>query len=325
MELNRRQFIVTSALVAAGGLGCRKRRHLTLEFRGLCAIVFSDTPPAMDVLLVDGEKTSNPGIPHLARLLAAPDIWVSGESLEPTGKDEGSEKQFWDLKNHRVTLAVEGLPPLTKVTGQRDPKTNAPGDDVQSQADISWLASMSKIPGGGEGRINPQCLAPDPRPAKIASGLRFTSGEASAHFKEPKYGNVIWRISSPGAPPLEQALAELRLIVAIPSEKVIFNLEPFNGDPPKRIVLKPKSDVIAVGISNAPDPKHVECKEPKHARELTHFSAFYQLLAPPLATGPVPICVEPCTLTCPPPPPPNQREGSGQAEIVFCPPAVYRP
>jgi hypothetical protein len=222
-----------------------------------------------------------------------------------------------------VTLAGEGFPRLTKVTGQHK-TTNAPGDDVQSQADTFWLASMSKIPGAGEGRINPQCLAADPRPAKIACGLRFTSGEASAYFREGgKYQNVIWRISSPGAPPLEQALAELRLMVAIQSEKVIFNLVPFNGDPIKQIVLKPKSDAIAVGISNAPDPKHVECKEPKDVRELTHFSAFYQLLAPPLATGPVPICVEPCTLACPPPPPPKPLKGSGQAEVVFCPAAMY--
>ncbi len=54
-----------------------------------------------------------------------------------------------------------------------------------SHKDVTWVADMSRIPGAGSGRINPQCLEANPTVAKVASRVRFNGGEVAARFRPP--------------------------------------------------------------------------------------------------------------------------------------------
>ena len=348
MSVNRRDFIVGGVGAVAGAAGARMflgpsttegsegvpkpsggtqplARTLTLDFSGLYAFVFNRTPLALDVLLVDSDQTSFKVPAHRARVRTDP---AHVHSSNPTPKT-GDEKvtvfrtvPFWDLKGHRVTIQAAGAPPLTKISGLRDPNNPAPenkrpGPNLALQKDVSWLPAMERIVGPGKASINPACLAPNPSAAKIASRLHLTVGEASARFRPP-FQDVVWQVAQPGASPVvEQAFGELRLTLPVTTDVVTLNLEPFDGGATKQVVLhaKPTGDTL-VEIVNEPAPD--KCTGNAHVRKLDHFQVFYELLDPANAatTGPVPVCPDAtCPISCNP----------ADTENVYCPGTEFPP
>ena len=319
MSVNRRQFIV---LAAAGVVGCRNgitgqpagTTKLTIDFSGLCGVVLSGSPKIMDVLLVDGMQTLEPAKRHIPRLVTDPKN-VASESTPYTACQIDSEDMAcWDLTDHRVTLMSAQGSGVQPVTGHRNPNHKKP-ETEDERPDVSWLATMSQIAAAGPGRINPQCLAPDPRQGKIAGAARFNSGEMRARFRKPKFAQTSWRVTSPNvSTPYEQALGELELYQEWPSETVTFSLEPFTGGQARQVVLRAQGNKLLVRILN--EPEQLMCASDADARNLKHFAAFYQLLAPPnqAQDGPTPVCPEPeCQLRC----------VGDQGEPIYCPPASF--
>jgi hypothetical protein len=124
---------------------------------------------------------------------------------------------------------------------------------------------------------------------------------------------VVFEFGATDSPNLfKQALAELSLSQTIASDKVTLRLEPFDGSgPAKDIVLAPTPNGdLEVVIENMPSPQ-LGCKTHEEANTLSHFAAFYQLLAEPPGTTPIPTCRENCP-NCP-----------SQDEVVYCPPTGY--
>ena len=316
MQVNRREFIVLG--VAGAVVGCHKEPRLAgtqlgIDFVGLCGAVVNGSPSRLDVLLVDGQQTL--GAPHFPRLFA-PAQSVAPESTPPTGTDpDHPNLAFWDLKDHRIRLTSGETSGVTRITGHRDPSHKMPSTTTE-QDDVSWLAGMARIAAAGSGKINPPCLADDPRPGKVAASVRFNAGEMKARFRPP-FHQVMFRVSSPGAPaPFEQALGELHLSQRLPSDTVSFALEPFAGGATRQIVLKATGGNMDVLIKNL--PSHVKCATDADVQTLTHFGAFYQLLAPPsqAAGGPVPVCAQPgCQLRC----------VGHEDEPIYCPPTEFEP
>lgn len=321
MHVSRREFMLVGAAgaIAAGTPGCsrdqpaagtpggsepvaRATTRLSVLVSGLVGIV-SNGPT--DLLLVDGDMTLQS--PHVPRLFA-PSAAVAADSTPPSGTD--GARSFWDLRHYRVTLTSGATTGTTRVTGYRGPNEQTPANP-NSQRDVSWLAQMSKIPGAGAGRINPQCLADDPAPAKVASRVRFTGGELAARFTPP-FHQVVWQIGSTGANPFTQALGEVTLSQTIPADRVVFRLEPFSPGPSKDIVLAPSTGVnLEVEVANRPGS--VTCNSASEANNLAHFAAFYQLLADPATATPIPSCYSNCP-GCP-----------AAGEVVYCPPADFQP
>jgi hypothetical protein len=321
MNVSRREFILVGAAgaIGAGTAGCSKDQpagtpegsqpaarattRLSVLISGLVGVV-SNGPT--DLLLIDGDMTLQS--PHAPRLFA-PTTAVAADSTSPSGTT--GTRSFWDLKYHRVTLISGATTGTTRVTGVRGPNEQTPANP-NSERDVSWLAQMSKIPGAGAGRINPQCLADDPRAARVASRVRFTGGEVAARFKPP-FHQVVWQIGQSGASnPFKQALGELTLSQTIPADRVVFRLEPFDPGPSKDIVLAPSTGVnLEVEVANLPG--HVDCSSASEANNLAHFAAFYELLAEPASAKPIPSCQSNCP-SCP-----------AAGEIVYCPPADYAP
>ena len=327
MSISRRDFILVTAAgaIGAGTPGCSKDEpppgpgtpagsqpdaravvQLSVLVSGLIGMVSNNG--GTDLLLVDGQATLNQA--HEPRLLAPPNAIASGSVRASGSAPDG--RAFWDLRNHRVTLMSGVTTGTTRVTGVRGPNEQVPANS-NSQRDVSWVAQMSMIPGAGAGRINPGCLAPDPRPAKIASRVRFNGGEVAARFKPP-FHQVIWQIGQGGPPsPFRQALGELKLSQMISTDRVIFRLEPFVPGPGKEIVLAPGTGAnLEVEIQNQSTDSSCYGDDAK-ANNLHHFAAFYQLLAQPATATPIPVCQTNCP-GCP-----------LQSEPIYCPPADYAP
>ena len=325
MSINRREFIIVGGvgtIGAIGTIGCgngnptppvdpattpKAQTHLTVKFSGLIGMVSQTS--GTDFVLVDGSATLNE--PHVPRLLA-PQGSVGTGSLPPTGT-HADGRVFWDLKNQRVTLTSGADTGTTKAPG-RDPvdeveKPKSPN----SHRDASWVAQMSKIPAAGTGKINPVCLANDPREAKVASRVRFNGGEIFSRFK-PAHDQFVWQIGADGPPkPFRQALSELSILQKIPLDHVNFKLEAFDGGTQPDIVLIPTTGVtLDIEVENLPSTA-VPCTNPADGNNLQHFKAYYQLLDPPLATGPIPSCSTNCP-NCP-----------SAGDFIFCPPAEYQP
>lgn len=326
MKLTRRAFVATGIAGAAGVWACgknvrpdgqRSSRSLVLDFYGLSAVVFSGSPLVLDVLMIDGMQTKLNQVHHPRLRTDRKHIDGSNPTKE-SGEEDVSflEKlPFWDLKGHRVTLESPGAPAMTRVAREGGVPGPAPGTDPAAQADLSWLARMPRIPAAGKGRIDPKLMAESPLAGKVAARLRFTTGQASARFDSP-FQNVVWRIASPGSSAVERAIGQLRLTIPVTTDSVTFNLEPLDGGPLKRVVLAPSptGDTL-VAFRNVPE-KH-KCVD-SEVRNLTHFAAFYELLAPEDQSGqtPFPVCPEPaCQLRC---------VGLG-GEPVYCPTSEYDP
>jgi hypothetical protein len=315
MEVNRREFIILGAAGAVAACGSKTASltsagsGLSIDFVGLCGVVVSGSPSKLEVLLVDGVQTLGAGHEHFPRFWA-PSNRVAAESTPPSGTEK--EFSFWDLKDHRIRLTSGDTTGVTRVTGVRNPSHKKP--DPNEQDDVSWVAGMARIAAAGSGTINPVCLADDPRPGKIAASARFTGGKLKARFTAP-FHQVSWRVSSPGEPtPFEQALGELGLSQPLSSGTVTFALEPFGGGAARQIVLHPQGNNLDVKIKNL--PKEVKCSKDEDAQKLLHFAAFYQLLATPSSSSPVPICADtPCQVHC---------KGPQEDEPIYCPPTEFQ-
>ena len=281
------------------------RTHLSVKVTGL--IGMAQRNGGTELLLVDGDQTLNE--PHLPRLLAPAEA-VFEESTPPSGVD--GDRVFWSLANQRATLISGASGGTTKVTGLRNPdEVLRPRADGGSHRDVTWIARMSKIPAAGGGAVNPKCFDDNPKSAKVASRVRFNGGSVEGRFKHP-FHQVVWQIGDSGTTPepFKQALGELRVSQTIPSERVVFRLEPFDGAPSSDIVLI-RTDSVNLEVEIANLPRQVVCTSSSHANNLAHFVAFYELLATPPTSKPVPSC----QTNCP---------GCGhQGEPIYCPPADY--
>jgi hypothetical protein len=313
MQVNRREFIILG--VAGAVAGCYKGTEtsvlagprLRIDFVGLCGVVVNGSPAKMEVLLVDGVQTLGAEHEHFPRLFA-PKQRVADESTPPTGTQ--GNLAFWDLKDHRVRLVSEATG-VTRVTGHRDPAHKKP-QTTEEQDDVSWVAGMARIAAAGSGQINPACLADDPRPGKVAASARFNSGEMTSRFRPP-FHEVAFRVAAGGeSNPFEQALGELHLSQPL-SDTVTFALEPFAGGAVRQIILRPQGNNLDVQIKNL--PAQVKCTTDEEVRTLSHFAAFYQLLATPSSSSPVPVCADtPCQLRC----------VGHEDEPIYCPPTEFQ-
>jgi hypothetical protein len=315
MRISRREFIVAGAAgaIVGGTVGCSRCRgtrpntRLSVLVSGLVGMV--TTEGHTDLLLVDGDMTMSGA--HAPRLYAPTASTASG-SIPASGAV--GDRSFWDLKNHHVTLASGATSGTTRITGLRRPEETEKPTDSSSHKDVTWVAQMARIPAAGSGRINPQCLANDPRQAKVASRVRFTGGEVAAKFKPP-FHQVVWQFGPAGSENLfKQALAEVTLSEEIPTDRIVFRLEPFEEGAAREIVLSPSTGVnLEIELANLPTTP-VVCNTSADARNLTHFAAFYQLLASAPSSTPVPSCEGANCPGCP-------HEG----EVVYCPPTEYQP
>jgi hypothetical protein len=320
MHISRREFIVVTA-TGAGSLACtpstggsaggsqpgnRASTELSVLVSGLVGLAFRKE--AAHLLLLDGEKTDT-GL-HVARFSVRVGS-VAPASAPPSGTQDG--KPFWNLANHQLTL-VSGVTTGPTRAGGRDPKKEVEIPySPASHKDATWLARMSKIPGVGSGSVNPLCLADDPSPAKVASRVSFNGGEVAARFKPP-FHQIVFEFGPTGSPNLfRQALGELSVSQTISSDTVVFRLQRFDrSGNPQDIVLTPTSGgELEVAVENKPSPEP-PCDKHETGNVLTHFLAFYQLLAEPPATPLPPTCRAKNCRGCP-----------SSTEVVYCPPADY--
>ena len=326
MSMNRREFIIVGGagtIGALGTIGCRNggsapasqgvttpETHLTVLFDGLIAMVTSNS--GTDFVMVDGDAT---GMGTHAPRLVAPQGSVGAGSLPPAGSTPDG-KVFWDLKNHRLTLSGP-TGGTTRAGGRQSDEVEKPNPNTpNSHKDVSWVAQMAKIPAAGSGKINPVCLADDPRPAKVASRVRFNGGDISSKFS-PKFLKTVWQIGPAGTPPpFKQALSELSIFSRIPPGPVSFRLDPFDSGLPRPadIKLVPTNGVnLEIEIANLPSPP-VGCTSSQETANLAHFAAYYQLLATPSTSSPIPSCTGlPNCPICP-----------ASGEIIYCPPAEFQ-
>jgi hypothetical protein len=319
MHISRREFIVVSATGAVslastacnggdGGstTGPAGPTTLSVLVSGLVGTVSNNA--ATHLMLLDGVKTQVG--PHAARL-SVPAASVAPGSFPPSETKDG--RSFWNLADYQLTLVSGDQNGPKRVTGLRRPGEEHKPTDVYSHKDVTWMAQMSKIPDVVSGRIKTECLAPDPRPAKVASRVRFNGGEVTARFRQP-FHQVIFEFGPQGSPTLfKQTLAELSLSQTIPPGQVTFRLAKFD-DPASTqdIVLVPSSGGdLEVVVENKPSPEH-KCTSHQETSTLTHFAAFYQLLEQEPATKHIPTCRETNCPQCP-----------SQTEVVYCPPADY--
>lgn len=319
MHISRREFIVVTA-TGAGSLACTSSpggsaggsqpgalasTKLSVVVSGLVGLV--KAKEAAHLLLLDGQQTQM-GL-HLARLSLDAGSVAPG-SVPPSGTENG--KSFWNLANHQLTLMSGDTSGPQPGKGRGPSETEKPANPA-SHKDVTWLARMSKIPGVGSGSVNPLCLAADPRSAKVASRVRFNGGAVDARFKPP-FHQVVFEFGDAGSPNLfKQAIAELSLAQTIPSDRVIFRLQSFdNPGSAQDIVLLPESGgKLEVVVANLPSPP-LMCTNPADGNVLTHFAAFYQLLAQQPPTPHVPTCRGANCPGCP-----------AGGEVVYCPPADY--
>jgi hypothetical protein len=325
MPINRREFIIVGGVGTIGGLtiGCADQSQppspdtggapqtrLTVAFKGLVAMVTPNT--GTDFVMPDGDKIL--GAPHVPRLVA-PSGSEHSSSLPHSGTTKDGDL-FWDLRNYRVTL-TSGETTGTTRAGGRDHATEVDKpNSTNSHRDVSWVAPMSKIPAAGTGKINPVCLADDPRPAYVSSRVRFNAGEIASRFR-PQLDQVVWWFGPDGPPdPFKQALSELTIYQVIKGGQVNFQLEPFGSSlpKPKDIVLVPTTGVnLEIQITNAP-PVDTGCKNSIETGTLDHFKVYYQLLETPTSTGPIPRCVGK----------PNCPQCLALTEVIYCPPAEFQ-
>jgi hypothetical protein len=312
MHINRRELIIAGAAgtIAVGTIWCRKSRpttQLSVLFSGLIGMVPNTGGTAF--LLVDGAATLNKE--HHPRLLAP--IGVISSGIRPTGNDPRDGRPFWDLKNHQVTLTSGANTGTSRADDIRGPdEVEKPKQNSTSHRNVTWVVNMSRIPAAGTGQINPACLAPDPRTAKVASRVQFKDGQVAARFEPPFHG-VVWQIGETPSNPFRQALAELTIDKITTSGPVVFRLEPFPSGPDQDIILAPSTGAkLELEIANLTESEH--CMSASEGNNLAHFAAFYQLLAvPPSSPPPIPSCQDG---NCP---------GCPSNEVVYCPPADYNP
>ena len=233
--------------------------------------------------MIDGDATL--GQTHLPRLMVAPnlvDAATTADTKDFTDPD-GNTFKYWDLKGFQLTLSSPGTSSVTKVvTGLRGPGDKLPAT-TGAEPDISWMPDMTKLTPTGRARINPQCMYPDPRVAKVAARARFNAGKLMSRFNRGRidFSKVTFNFLPAPAAPYEQALGEAQLADSIASNRVVFDLHPFAGGAgSKQIVLKAVSGgagPVDVLLRNSFDH---QCTLDDEVRKLTHFSAYYDLLIP---------------------------------------------
>jgi hypothetical protein len=380
MQVDRRQFIVAAG---AGGIGasCSKASQqtqnpvapavqpdkaggvhvltrpgawsgsvvpptFTVSLTGLIALVWSGYPDPLDVLLVDGAKTSLHAV-HTPTLTIPQRFIAQGASLAKatrTRVDSGHPELYstFDLTGYQVSVTSESDDPdvkgntptgLNAFTGLRPPSSDEPSQADSN--DISWVAEVAKIPGLSAGRIDPRCLSADPRDAKIAARLRITQGLLAPRF-DPFFGRDVFQFKS-GDRTYQQALAlaEVRVSVKAPAQ-MTFRLIPFGAPPkggtapfqPKQIVVWTEAPV-AIEVANEPTMPAQPCANGDDRSRLPHFRAFYELIDPasPPTDQPIPTCVRNCQ-TCGAPAPGGGGPGSivgvpDQTRLIYCPGAMF--
>ena len=172
-----------------------------------------------------------------------------------------------------------------------------------------------EIPAAGTGTESILSVSPTIRvPRRLATRVEVHRRRGCRQVQAP-FPPGVWQMGPTGTPNLfKQALAELTLSQDIPSDRVVFRLEPFESGPAKEIVLAPAAGhKLEVEVANLPTTP-VVCKTSSDANNLTHFAAFYQLLASPPATAPVPASVRANCPGC-----------AHEGEIIYCPPVEYQP
>jgi hypothetical protein len=300
--ISRREFIVAGAGSALLTAGCNSSGNgtapassnvvsptqgagpiaLTVTITGLCGLIRTGTPFGLDVLLIDGEATL--GQKHFPRLYAAPNLVDTAMTTVPPQDftdPDGNKFNYWDLKGFQTTLSSSGGTAINPVTGVRPPGAKLP-PTTSAEEDVSWMPEMTKLTPTGRARINPQCLYPDPRPAKVAGRVRFNAGKLMSRFNRGHidFSKITFNfLPAPASAVYEQALGEAQLTDSITANRIVFDLHPFaGGGGSKQIVLKAASGgagPVDVLLRNSFD--HA-CASDQDVRTLSHFSAYYDLL-----------------------------------------------
>jgi hypothetical protein len=331
MKIDRREFIVAGTVGLTGMAGCgkgsapggpnagaRARNVLRLEFSGLYGFVFSGSPLALDVFLVDAARTTSlKDHPH------KPQLRTERTNIHPDNPTKESECKVgfdktapcWDVPGEQITIEPVGPPPVTKIDTGHDPSKDRPGRDPVAQASVFWLPGMEQILGAGRGRINPAVFGENPTDAKVISRLHFTTGVVTSRFESP-FQDVAWRIERPGSNTLQRALGELTLSIPLTSDRVRFTLRPFTGGPWRSLILRnnPDGETI-VQVLNESD---TACTTDQQVRNLEHFRALYEMLATPpdpSTPGPIPVCADPCPIGC----------VTKTSQDTYCPGTEYGP
>lgn len=326
MRIDRRGFIVTfglTTLAACGnnGPGSSSQSQpssgngaaavpLTVDFEGLVAVVQpSSGSDPLNVLLVDGTGTI--GEQHDPKLaIEKSTVAMPSAGTLPDMIIGIKTYMMFDMNGCELTFNSTNSR-VTSVTTHRVPGHNMPSPGEED--DTSWMAEMSKIPGVGAGKINPACLAADPRPAYVAARVRSAGGEVKSKF-EYVWKNRVFEFKN-GSTSYAQALGMCEVTIPV-SQPATLTLKKFDGSSSTTITLKPGAQSIMV--YNQPHVLPTTCNPSDDFKHLQHFAAFYKLVdpsAPPTAT-PIPECTSNCPV-CP------ASKQIHESDFIYCPPAQF--
>jgi len=295
---------------------------LTVKFTGLCGLIRTGTPFGLDVLMIDGDATLQQE--HHPRLVVDPKYVDAGSTTAPAQTltdGDGNTFKYWDLKGYQVTQASAsaGTGQVDETRGLRRPGSKLPS--TSEEPDVTWMPELKLLTPTGKARLNPECLFPDPRSAKVASRIRFNSGTLASRFDmgHIDYKATTFNFLPAPSTPVEQALGEGKLTDQIASDRVTFVLQPFTGGGgSKLIVLKASNSSagpVEVILRNSYDH---QCRDDSEVRKLAHFSAYYDLLIPEdqpaMAQRPIPNASGSNLPNCP-----------HEDEYIRCPGSGYDP
>ena len=338
---NRREFVVAGVSSAIAAAGCSRwwgapapnngvtnipgtgPIALSVKFTGLCGLIRTGTPFGLDVLLIDGDATLHQ--PHNPRLWIEPkylDAQATTAVTQNFTDGDGNKFNYWDLKGYQVTLASPSVmsAQVDEVTGKRPLSDKLP-TTTNEEADVSWMPELKRLTPTGKARLNPECLFPDPRPAKVASRVRFNTGALTSRFNRGRidFSKITFNFTPAPPSPVDQALGEAQLTDQIAADRVTFVLQPFaGGGGAKLIVLQApggSAGPVEVVLRNSYDH---QCTTDDDVRKLMHFSAYYDLLVPedqpPMAMRPIPVASGTNLPNCP-----------HEDEYIRCPGSRYDP
>ena len=234
---------------------------------------------------------------------------------------------FWDLTGCNVTVSASRTTKLASARTLAKRLSQEKTANVFTRGDVSWIPDLSRVTPTGKAKINPACLASDPRPAKVAARITVRGGELSAIFRNTivDYGEVLYRFEpQPVKGAYEQALGAARLARQIAGPSVTFTAQKFDGSgAPRKVVLRApayssmsSSGPLEVGLTNEPDA--AACTNPASVAQLDHFRAYYDLLDArdrPVDKFPIPHLTGNVKPPC----------GPQLSEVVWCPPGGAQP
>jgi len=331
MRIDRREFIVTlgpTTLAACGDKGTGSPPAtagsgggggaaaggppVTLDFRGLIAVVRPSTSSdPLNVLLVDGTGTI--GQQHDPKLaIEKAKVASPASGTLPDMIVNGKNYMMFDLKGAELTFnsTTSGISLISnhRAAGHQKP-------DPGEEDDISWMPEMSKIPGVGTGKINPACLATDPRTAYVAARVRITGGQLRSRFDNIWKDRIFQFKNGPST--YVQALGMGQISVPC-SQPATLKIAKFDGSSTVTITLTPGAQDAVV--YNEPAALPATCNPTDDFNHLQHFAAFYKLVdpaTPPTAT-PIPECTSANCPVCP-----SNKQIGHQSDFIYCPPAQF--